>query len=77
MPDNTISVADFLTQTTDDVNSPTTSNFVNHLTACRNTVTTLEEVGLLRMLTYVVSVLCHSYVHALLVTLHTIVNKLG
>lgn len=43
MPDNTISVADFLTQTTDDVNSPTTSNFVNHLTACRNTVTTLEE----------------------------------
>ncbi|XP_071855634.1 arf-GAP with SH3 domain, ANK repeat and PH domain-containing protein 2-like isoform X4 [Apostichopus japonicus] len=43
MPDTTISVADFLEQTTDDVNSPTTSNFVNHLTACRNSVTSLEE----------------------------------
>lgn len=42
MPD-TISVADFLTQATDDINSPTTSNFVNHMIPCRNTVTSLEE----------------------------------
>lgn len=42
MPD-TISVADFLAETTDDINSPTTSNFVARMGACRNAVSALEE----------------------------------
>ncbi|XP_011681568.1 arf-GAP with SH3 domain, ANK repeat and PH domain-containing protein 2 isoform X8 [Strongylocentrotus purpuratus] len=42
MPD-TITVAEFLAETTDDISSPTTSNFVARMGACRNVVSALEE----------------------------------
>lgn len=42
MPDQ-ISVAEFLSETTDDYNSPTTSSFTTRLQNCRNTVNVLEE----------------------------------
>ena len=44
MPEQ-ITVADFITQTWDDVNSPTTSTFVKRMEHCRNTVAAIEEVG--------------------------------
>lgn len=44
MPDQ-ISVSDFIAETTEDYNSPTTSSFTTRLHNCRNTVTLLEEVG--------------------------------
>lgn len=44
MPENGISVTDFLKETWEDFNSPTTSTFVSRLNHCRATVTTLEEV---------------------------------
>lgn len=44
MPDQ-ISVSEFITETTEDYNSPTTSSFTTRLHNCRNTVTLLEEVG--------------------------------
>ncbi|XP_036119626.1 arf-GAP with SH3 domain, ANK repeat and PH domain-containing protein 1 isoform X8 [Molossus molossus] len=42
MPDQ-ISVSDFIAETTEDYNSPTTSSFTTRLHNCRNTVTLLEE----------------------------------
>ncbi|XP_044100875.1 arf-GAP with SH3 domain, ANK repeat and PH domain-containing protein 1 isoform X4 [Neovison vison] len=42
MPDQ-ISVSEFITETTEDYNSPTTSSFTTRLHNCRNTVTLLEE----------------------------------
>uniref|UniRef100_A0A672NYB9 Arf-GAP with SH3 domain, ANK repeat and PH domain-containing protein 1-like n=1 Tax=Sinocyclocheilus grahami TaxID=75366 RepID=A0A672NYB9_SINGR len=42
MPDQ-ISVSEFLSETTEDYNSPTTSSFTTRLQSCRNTVTVLEE----------------------------------
>ncbi|XP_058878579.1 arf-GAP with SH3 domain, ANK repeat and PH domain-containing protein 1-like isoform X4 [Acipenser ruthenus] len=42
MPDQ-ISVSEFLSETTDDYNSPTTSSFTTRLQSCRNTVSVLEE----------------------------------
>uniref|UniRef100_A0A8C5F6T8 ArfGAP with SH3 domain, ankyrin repeat and PH domain 1b n=1 Tax=Gadus morhua TaxID=8049 RepID=A0A8C5F6T8_GADMO len=42
MPDQ-ISVCEFLSETTEDYNSPTTSSFTTRLQSCRNTVTVLEE----------------------------------
>ncbi|XP_041101250.1 arf-GAP with SH3 domain, ANK repeat and PH domain-containing protein 1-like isoform X2 [Polyodon spathula] len=42
MPDQ-ISVSEFLSETTDDYNSPTTSSFTSHLVSCRNSVSVLEE----------------------------------
>lgn len=47
MPD-LISVSEFIAETTEDYNSPTTSSFTTRLHNCRNTVTQLEEVGLWR-----------------------------
>ena len=44
MPDQ-ISVSEFIAETTEDYNSPTTSSFTTRLHNCRNTVTLLEEVG--------------------------------
>ncbi|KAM4604701.1 LOW QUALITY PROTEIN: arf-GAP with SH3 domain, ANK repeat and PH domain-containing protein 1a [Polymixia lowei] len=38
-----ISVCEFLSETTEDYNSPTTSSFTTRLQSCRNTVTVLEE----------------------------------
>ncbi|KAG8515500.1 Arf-GAP with SH3 domain, ANK repeat and PH domain-containing protein 1 [Galemys pyrenaicus] len=45
MPDQ-ISVSEFIAETTEDYNSPTTSSFTTRLHNCRNTVTLLEEVSL-------------------------------
>ncbi|XP_062849937.1 arf-GAP with SH3 domain, ANK repeat and PH domain-containing protein 1a [Trichomycterus rosablanca] len=42
MPDQ-ISVSEFLSETTEDYNSPTTSSFTTRLQNCRNTVSVLEE----------------------------------
>ncbi|KAK1786822.1 hypothetical protein P4O66_017002 [Electrophorus voltai] len=51
MPDQ-ISVSEFLSETTEDYNSPTTSSFTTRLQSCRNTVSVLEEWRL-RALEYV------------------------
>ncbi|XP_049911432.1 arf-GAP with SH3 domain, ANK repeat and PH domain-containing protein 1-like [Epinephelus moara] len=40
-----ISVCEFLSETTEDYNSPTTSSFTTRLQSCRNTVSILEEGG--------------------------------
>lgn len=42
MPEN-ITVSEFLRETWDDYNSPTTSTFVARMPLCKNTITTLEE----------------------------------
>uniref|UniRef100_A0AAQ4RH11 ArfGAP with SH3 domain, ankyrin repeat and PH domain 1b n=2 Tax=Gasterosteus aculeatus aculeatus TaxID=481459 RepID=A0AAQ4RH11_GASAC len=42
MPDQ-ISVSEFLSETTEDYNSPTTSSFTTRLQSCRNSVNVLEE----------------------------------
>ncbi|XP_054840535.1 arf-GAP with SH3 domain, ANK repeat and PH domain-containing protein 1 [Eublepharis macularius] len=42
MPDQ-ITVSEFISETTEDYNSPTTSSFTTRLQNCRNTVTLLEE----------------------------------
>ncbi|KAH1177691.1 hypothetical protein KIL84_011393, partial [Mauremys mutica] len=42
MPDQ-ITVPEFIAETTEDYNSPTTSSFTTRLQNCRNTVTLLEE----------------------------------
>jgi hypothetical protein len=39
-----ISVYDFVRETREDYNSPTTSNFVTRIPQCKETVTKLEEV---------------------------------
>lgn len=44
MPDR-ISVRSFLNEAREDVSSPTTSNFMSTMNACRNTVGALEEVS--------------------------------
>ncbi|XP_027147263.1 arf-GAP with SH3 domain, ANK repeat and PH domain-containing protein 1 isoform X3 [Larimichthys crocea] len=63
MPDR-ISVSDFLSETTEDYNSPTTSSFTTRLQSCRNTVSILEEVGCLSAcLSVCLSVTCLSVCH--------------
>ncbi|XP_053571336.1 arf-GAP with SH3 domain, ANK repeat and PH domain-containing protein 1 isoform X1 [Bombina bombina] len=42
MPDQ-ISVSEFISETTEDYNSPTTSSFTTRLQSCRNSITVLEE----------------------------------
>ncbi|XP_074549402.1 arf-GAP with SH3 domain, ANK repeat and PH domain-containing protein 1 isoform X4 [Halichoeres trimaculatus] len=42
MPDQ-ISVSEFISETTEDYNSPTTSSFTTRLQSCRNSVNVLEE----------------------------------
>ncbi|KAJ8011390.1 hypothetical protein DPEC_G00057690 [Dallia pectoralis] len=42
MPDQ-ISVSEFLSETTEDYNSPTTSSFTTRLQSCKNTINVLEE----------------------------------
>ena len=39
-----ISVSDFIRETREDINSPTTSGFVNRIPQCKETVIKLEEV---------------------------------
>ena len=48
MPDR-IAVRDFIVETREDLSSPTTSNFLAAMNACRNTVSSLEEVSLVFM----------------------------
>ena len=40
-----IGVNEFVDETRDDYNSPTTSTFVSRMTQCRNTIAVLEEVN--------------------------------
>ena len=49
MPEQ-IAIADFISQTWEDVNSPTTSTFVKKMGHCRNTVGAIEEVRFLAFL---------------------------
>ncbi|XP_040287164.1 arf-GAP with SH3 domain, ANK repeat and PH domain-containing protein 1 isoform X4 [Bufo bufo] len=42
MPDQ-IAVSEFISETTEDYNSPTTSSFTTRLQSCRNSITVLEE----------------------------------
>ncbi|XDV47213.1 hypothetical protein PO909_016912 [Leuciscus waleckii] len=69
MPDQ-ISVSEFLSETTEDYNSPTTSSFTTRLQSCRNTVGVLEEVrnyevplGTLFRITMHIHVLFLSHTH--------------
>ena len=39
-----IAVSDFVRETREDINSPTTSGFVNRIPQCKETVHKLEEV---------------------------------
>ena len=39
-----IAVSDFVRETREDINSPTTSSFVNKIPECKETVGKLEEV---------------------------------
>ena len=39
-----IGVNEFVSETKDDINSPTTSSFVSRMAHCRQMVSTLEEV---------------------------------
>ncbi|XP_054161063.1 arf-GAP with SH3 domain, ANK repeat and PH domain-containing protein 2-like [Oppia nitens] len=43
MPAALMSVGDFVAETREDINSPTTSSFVSRMSQCRQTVATLEE----------------------------------
>jgi len=43
-----IAVSDFVRETREDINSPTTSGFVNRIPQCKETVHKLEEVSLTR-----------------------------
>jgi len=45
MPVDTLTPVEFLREAWEDFKSPTTSNFVDKLGACRSTVQALEEVG--------------------------------
>lgn len=49
-----ISVAEFVEESREDVNSPTTSTFVSRMPQCRQTVAALEEVSY-RLINYFVS----------------------
>lgn len=42
-----IAVSDFVRETREDINSPTTSTFINRIPQCKETVVKLEEVRLL------------------------------
>lgn len=42
-----IGVNEFVDETRDDYNSPTTSTFVSRMSQCRHTISTLEEVRIL------------------------------
>ena len=41
-----IAVSEFVEETREDYNSPTTSTFVSRMPQCRQTITSLEEVNL-------------------------------
>lgn len=47
-----ITVSDFVEESREDYNSPTTSTFVSRMPQCRQTITALEEV-------------CHFYLHSI------------
>ena len=45
MPEQLITVSDFVSEAWDDYKSPTTSSFVDRISHCKNTVLYCEEVG--------------------------------
>jgi Arf-GAP/SH3 domain/ANK repeat/PH domain-containing protein len=51
-----MSVNEFVTETRDDFNSPTTSNFVSRMPQCRQTVASLEEVIILLFINFYLSI---------------------
>lgn len=53
-----LSVDEFVAETLDDYNSPTTSQFVNRINDCRQTVANLEEVSSRRLFTPVADAAC-------------------
>ena len=40
-----IAISDFVRETREDINSPTTASFVNRIPQCKETVAKLEEVS--------------------------------
>lgn len=48
MPDQ-ITVSEFVAETNEDYKSPTASNFTTRMSHCRNTVSALEEVSVLSL----------------------------
>lgn len=48
MPGLIIGVNEFIEETREDYNSPTTSTFVSRMGQCRQTIATLEEVIIIR-----------------------------
>lgn len=54
MPGLIIGVNEFIEETREDYNSPTTSTFVSRMGQCRQTIATLEEVIIIRPSNYVV-----------------------
>lgn len=51
-----ISVSEFVEESREDVDSPTTSTFVSRMSQCRQTVAALEEVNILLKLKKIVCV---------------------
>jgi Arf-GAP/SH3 domain/ANK repeat/PH domain-containing protein len=43
-----IAVSDFVREVREDISSPTTSNFVNRIPQCKETVNKLEEVRIIK-----------------------------
>lgn len=56
-----IGVNEFVDETRDDYNSPTTSTFVSRMGQCRHTIAALEEV-LVALVHYILAILVFSYV---------------
>lgn len=46
MPPALIGISEFVEETRDDYNSPTTSTFASRMPDCRQTISILEEVSL-------------------------------
>lgn len=46
-----LAVQDFVREVREDLSSPTTSNFVNRIPQCKETVYKLEEVGQVKYVT--------------------------
>ncbi|XP_036842765.1 arf-GAP with SH3 domain, ANK repeat and PH domain-containing protein 1 [Oncorhynchus mykiss] len=58
-----ISVSEFLSETTEDYNSPTTSSFTTRLQSCKNTVNVLEKVPTVRQEYINAKYLDHKFAH--------------
>lgn len=51
-----IAVAEFVDETREDYNSPTTSTFVSRMPQCRQTITSLEEVSCIVVINHPLSI---------------------